>query len=1137
MGPAESRTRNLTKYPSFAALLGVTSVFAMSSRKSKEATEEWTKSLERLKDTLTKVEAIRGRAGSGVSGTEAIAGLGSRLPVDAITTRNNAASKRAAEEALNWRRPDASRGMGAKITNWIEDYFFGKWDAAAAGWGARARKIGIDFTQAQIPNGSRFKAPNTGNQGRVRGTTESILAAKLKTIFDKEVAAGVYDDLESAIKELDDRIEQRAEIIRQATGKNNPMGMGFDLAGPAMSRTGHNFLTDTTREATSQLIKDEQAVIRAEIESAQQTPELERKYQASLKKLEELNNSKARLVAKFMEKDKVDAKTASGMANDLIAFQAQKLAAEAEIWQLQLRDVKSKPDAMRVVRDENRKAFNTQLGRAGVGLRKFNETLPGIINEGVFKLDEMKGLRPLLVEEFSKMAKGDRDTILKQLRGNIQQREKGGSIMPAENMWTRIQESLLRGNDPSLEIEKQQLDELKKLYAVLLSGKNQTPLPVGNPSGKKLDADIGADKPAPAEKKPEGMAQGGRAGDQRDTIPARLRPGEVVMTPQQQAKMGQNFGVNPAAMFGGAGVPGFAKGGVPEPESQSPRFTHDDGVGWSPRPFDVRGIDRHIPSAQRDMRLSRERNLINEEEIERQRAIAKEKLDNAEPSGGIIEGRGKEIAPGKFKSDYWKERRYGNRMKRFRLKLRMLDDTPGFADGGIAGFAGGGLLPGPSWHSAFGPRLWSGPGSLFEERPKWKDMPVNGGGAARPQSGNAAAPPISPQSPTATSATPPRGPRTKNTKPLTQFQKRNEFLKAQVAQKKAAVDARHAKAERDRRANMFQGPIPKYEEMRRPAIEDKHGFFTNLGDQQTKEERASSRKVRMDQLRAKVQERRPDYKYDDQVNKGPKTKEELKAKAQAHRKDEAAREVAAATEKNPDDWRFGGNKPIASSGRTRSEIENNLRLQGKTGWKGSDERLKSGILPKKESTAKYYTQKGKTRSNSFMGSPYSKGEFQGSKESSRITAAKKEAADRAEFSRSSRDIPNIDYTGDHARKKVSENEKRFAQFDKDKINGALLKDAGVADAKKKLMYQKRDMPMDSLGFPVPSKPKPFGNRGEFDKTLDQDTSKMGVSLKDGLDQSKILGDIASTLKTMLGQTSGGFAEMVTAVEGIQSGLV
>ena len=48
---------------------------------------------------------------------------------------------------------------------------------------------------------------------------------------------------------------------------------------------------------------------------------------------------------------------------------------------------------------------------------------------------------------------------------------------------------------------------------------------------------------------------------------------------------------------------------------------------------------------------------------------------------------------------------------------------------------------------------------------------------------------------------------------------------------------------------------------------------------------------------------------------------------------------------------------------------------------------------------------------------------------------------------------------------------------------------------------------------------------------------MSLSLKDSLDQSKVLSDIASTLKTMLGQTSGGFAEMVTAVEGIQSGLV
>jgi len=69
-----------------------------------------------------------------------------------------------------------------------------------------------------------------------------------------------------------------------------------------------------------------------------------------------------------------------------------------------------------------------------------------------------------------------------------------------------------------------------------------------------------------------GFASGGRIPgvySGRDTVPALLSPGEVVLAPWQQAAIGHMFGAPPDEVFAAAGVPGFAKGGpvIPSPES------------------------------------------------------------------------------------------------------------------------------------------------------------------------------------------------------------------------------------------------------------------------------------------------------------------------------------------------------------------------------------------------------------------------------------------------------------------------------------------------------------------------------------------------------------------------------------------
>jgi hypothetical protein len=61
-----------------------------------------------------------------------------------------------------------------------------------------------------------------------------------------------------------------------------------------------------------------------------------------------------------------------------------------------------------------------------------------------------------------------------------------------------------------------------------------------------------------------GFASGGRIPgvySGRDTVPALLSPGEVVLAPWQQAAIGRMFGAPPDEVFAAAGVPGFASGG------------------------------------------------------------------------------------------------------------------------------------------------------------------------------------------------------------------------------------------------------------------------------------------------------------------------------------------------------------------------------------------------------------------------------------------------------------------------------------------------------------------------------------------------------------------------------------------------
>ena len=119
--------------------------------------------------------------------------------------------------------------------------------------------------------------------------------------------------------------------------------------------------------------------------------------------------------------------------------------------------------------------------------------------------------------------------------------ENGKSqLIDSGSLWGQIQDSL-SGND----IDRQQLDVLKEINSSLRQG-----LTPSGRAGNLYQSMLG-----PA----EGHDSGGYSGSNkkpsaRDTINAKLRQGELVLTPEHQSRLASMFGLSASALFGSMGL-------------------------------------------------------------------------------------------------------------------------------------------------------------------------------------------------------------------------------------------------------------------------------------------------------------------------------------------------------------------------------------------------------------------------------------------------------------------------------------------------------------------------------------------------------------------------------------------------------
>jgi len=107
------------------------------------------------------------------------------------------------------------------------------------------------------------------------------------------------------------------------------------------------------------------------------------------------------------------------------------------------------------------------------------------------------------------------------------------TTIQSSDLWSRIQDSLT-GND----VERQQLSVLEKILSAISTKEKLGSLKIGSLEGN----DAG------------GYAGGGKKPSARDTILAKLREGEVVLTPEHQARLAQRLKMSPADLFGGMGM-------------------------------------------------------------------------------------------------------------------------------------------------------------------------------------------------------------------------------------------------------------------------------------------------------------------------------------------------------------------------------------------------------------------------------------------------------------------------------------------------------------------------------------------------------------------------------------------------------
>ena len=114
------------------------------------------------------------------------------------------------------------------------------------------------------------------------------------------------------------------------------------------------------------------------------------------------------------------------------------------------------------------------------------------------------------------------------------------SIIDSASLSQRIQESLT--SSPAMQVEERQVTLLQGILDQLKAGRN---VPTEKIEGALGGFDSG------------GYAGGGKKPSHRDVIPAMLRAGEAVVTPEIQADIAEALGMNPFSLFGGTGSDGL----------------------------------------------------------------------------------------------------------------------------------------------------------------------------------------------------------------------------------------------------------------------------------------------------------------------------------------------------------------------------------------------------------------------------------------------------------------------------------------------------------------------------------------------------------------------------------------------------
>lgn len=361
-----------------------------------------------------------------------------------------------------------------------------------------------------------------------------------KEKFKELKESGAYKRMEDAIRELDMAIQHRAELVKSAAKIPQFMSQAWDAASEIEQKFGARGLRDeVVRGSASDIVQGEQSIRQADSDVRERLAEAEAEKARAEKELQDLKTGGSRFRNVRDEyladnpgstKEAANLHATASLFNDMQAANAKAILARKNVEM-----IKGAPEAERRIQEERIKGFNQQLGKAGFGLRHFNDILPGIVSDGVFKLEATRTAIPKIKEDFGKMNASDQRTILKQLAFAAEDR-KPAQMMAGEDLWKTIQTSVLNNTDPSLEVEKETRDLIRELLNEVKS--------------KAKPAAIA------------GHAMGGRVGgDQRDTKPILTRGGEVVVTPQQQEKMSQLTGVPAGKLFGESGVPGFAYGG------------------------------------------------------------------------------------------------------------------------------------------------------------------------------------------------------------------------------------------------------------------------------------------------------------------------------------------------------------------------------------------------------------------------------------------------------------------------------------------------------------------------------------------------------------------------------------------------